>query len=480
VARRHALRYQDFYASAEAEVETRPSGEWLAEYGPSIDNMRAALDWSFSSVGDASIGVALTAAAVPLWMHLSLMEECRVRVERALAAMDTGTGRDAHREMRLHAALAQSLMYSRGAVPEIVAIETSALEMAESLGDVEYQQRLIWSLWSFHVTTGQHGVGLSLAQRFHALAMKRSDPYDRLIGERMLGGSRYYLGDLAAARRHLERILVDDAAPAQRRQFVRFQIDPRAGARASLARVLWLQGLPDQAMRTAESSLEDANAINHATSLGFSLAGAACPIALWSGDLAAAEHYVEMLLDHSSTHLLGRWRAFGRIYQGLLVIQGGDANAGLRLLRSEFADPATAGSAAHLFAFLISAASRHAGLIIGVFPALEEAIDQSEPTEERWLIAELLRVKGEILLWRGGSGAAQDAEGHFRRALDLARQQGALSWELRAAMSLARLWRDQARRKEARELLAPVYDRFTEGFATADLRAAKSLIEELS
>jgi predicted ATPase len=478
VARRHASCYLDRFA--EAEAKTRPADEWLAEYGPSIDNVRAALDWAFSPSGDASIGVALTAAAVPLWMHLSLMEECRVRVERALAAMDTGTGRDAHREMRLHAALAQSLMYSRGAVSEIAAIETRALEMAESLGDVEYQQRLIWSLWSFHITTGQHGVALSLAQRFHALAMKRSDPYDRLIGERMLGGSRYYLGDFPAARRHLERILVDDAAPAQRRQFVRFQIDPRAGARASLARVLWLQGLPDQAMRTAESSLEDASAINHAMSLGFSLAGAACPIALWSGDLAAAEHYVEMLLDHSSTHLLGRWRAFGRIYQGLLVIQGGDANAGLRLLRSEFADPATAGSAAHLFAFLISAASRHAGLIIGVFPALEEAIDQSEPTEERWLIAELLRVKGEILLWRGGPGAAPEAESHFQRALDLARQQGALSWELRAATSLARLWRDQARSKDARELLTSVYARFTEGFATADLRAARSLLEELS
>jgi predicted ATPase len=480
VARRHARRYLDVFERAEIEAETRPRSEWLAEYGPRIDNLRAALDWAFSPVGDASIGVALTAAAVPLWMHLSLMEECRVRVERALAAMDTGTGRDAHREMRLHAALAQSLMYSRGAVSEIAAIETRALEMAESLGDVEYQQRLIWSLWSFRITTGQHGVALSLAQRFHALAMKRSDPYDRLIGERMLGGSRYYLGDLPAARRHLERILVDDAAPAQRRQFVRFQVDPRAGARASLARVLWLQGLPDQAMRTAGSSLEDASAINHATSLGLSLAVAACPIALWSGDLAAAEHYVEMLLDHSSTHLLGRWRAFGRIYQGLLVIQGGDANAGLRLLRSEFADPATAGSAAHLFAFLISAASRHAGLIIGVLPALEEAIDQSEPTEERWLIAELLRVKGEILLGRGGSGAAPEAESHFRRALALAGQQGALSWELRAATSLARLWRDQARSKEALELLAPVYDRFTEGFAEADLRAAKSLILEKS
>jgi predicted ATPase len=133
-----------------------------------------------------------------------------------------------------------------------------------------------------------------------------------------------------------------------------------------------------------------------------------------------------------------------------------------------------------LLPFLLSAASGHAGQIADGLAAFEEAIDRTELTEERWLNAELLRVKGEYLLLRDAPGAAALAEDHFRQALDWARQQGALSWELRAATSPARLWRDQARSKEARELLAPVYDRFTEGFATADLRAARSLIEEMS
>ena len=133
-----------------------------------------------------------------------------------------------------------------------------------------------------------------------------------------------------------------------------------------------------------------------------------------------------------------------------------------------------------MFAFLISTASGRAGQIADGFPAVEEAIVRSELTEERWLIAELLRVKGEVHLSRGAPEAAAKAEGCFRQALDWAAQQGALSWELRAAMSLARLWRDQARSKEAHQLLAPVYDRFTEGYSTADLRAARSLIEELS
>jgi predicted ATPase/DNA-binding winged helix-turn-helix (wHTH) protein len=476
VARRHARRYLDLFEDAEVDAMTRPT-EWLADYVPRIDNVRAALDWAFSPSGDASIGVALTAAAVPLWMHLSLMEECRGQVERAFATIDAGTRGDAHREMRLHAALAQSLMYGRGAVSEIRVIGTKALQIAESLDDVEYQLRSIWGLWSFHTSNGEHSVALSLAQRFHVLAAERSDPNDRLMGEKMIGVSQYYLGDLLSARRHLDHVLVHDAALSQRWQFVRFQVDPRADAHAFLARVLWLQGLPDQAMRTAESSLEDARVSNHAVSLGNALAVAACPIALWVGDLAAAERYVGMLLDHSARHGLGRWRAFGRCYQGLLVIQRGDANSGLRLLRAAFDDPTTAGSAARLFAFLISAASRHAGQIADGLPEIEDAIVRSELTEERWLIAELLRVKGEIHLWRGASGAAADAESHFRRALELARQQGALSWELRAATNLVRLGRDQGQREEAHRLLASVYDRFTEGFTTADLKAAKTLLD---
>jgi len=135
IARHHAEYYRDLFERAEAEWEAQPAAEWLADYGRQIDNLRAALDWAFSPGGDNSIGVALTAAAVPLWMHLSLMEECRGRVERALAAITAGAGRGAPREMQLHAALAASLMFTRGAVSEIGAAGTRALEIAESLGN---------------------------------------------------------------------------------------------------------------------------------------------------------------------------------------------------------------------------------------------------------------------------------------------------------------------------------------------------------
>ena len=230
LARRHAEYYRDVFARAELEWESRPGTEWLAEYAWRIDDVRAALDWAFSPGGDASIGVALTAAAVPLWMHLSLMEECRGRFERALAAIAAGAGRDARREMQLHAALATSLMYTRGAVSEIGEAGTKAFEIAESLGDAEYQLRSLWGLHSLCTSGGRHCVALTLAQRFYTLAARRSDPNDRLIGERMIGTSQYYLGDLLSARRHHERVIAHYVAPAQKSQIVRFQGDQWAAA----------------------------------------------------------------------------------------------------------------------------------------------------------------------------------------------------------------------------------------------------------
>ena len=200
---------------------------------------------------------------------------------------------------------------------------------------------------------------------------------------------------------------------------------------------------------------------------------AACPIALWIGDLAAAEHYVEMLLDHSTRHALARWRALGRCYQGVLVIQRGDLSTGLRLLRAAFDEPAAVGSVPRFFTFLMAEALGRAGQIADGLAAIEEAIVRSERSEERWATAELLRIKGELLLLQGAPGAAAAAEDHFRQALDWAHRQGALSWELRTASTLARLWRDQHRVKEARALLGSVYGRFTEGFATADLQAGE-------
>jgi predicted ATPase/DNA-binding winged helix-turn-helix (wHTH) protein len=478
IARRHAEYYRNLFERAEGEAAARPADEWLAEYAPELDNLRAALDWAFSP-GDGSIGVALTAAAVPLWMRLSLLEECRGRAERALAALGPGASRDVRHEMKLRAAVAASLVYSRGpASPEIGVAYTRALEIAESLDDAEFRLRALWGLWAYHTASGRHRVALELAQRFHALAAKRPDPNDLLSSEGMIGVSQHYLGDLPSARRHLEHALAGYVTPDQTSHIVRFLTDQRVLMRVFLARVRWLQGFPDQATRAAHSSVEDARAANHIISMCQALAHAACPLALLTGDLAAAEHYSTMLLDHSTRHALALWRACGPSFQGLLVIQRGDVITGLRLLRAGLDEFGETGSAvSRLIAFQMAEALGRAGQNADGLAAIDEAIARSEHTEEHWAMAELLRVKGELLLLQGAPGAAAAAEDHFRQALDWARQQGALSWELRAATSLARLLGKQGRSAGGLAILQPVHERFTEGFDTADLKSAKASLE---
>jgi predicted ATPase len=197
------------------------------------------------------------------------------------------------------------------------------------------------------------------------------------------------------------------------------------------------------------------------------------------GDLAGVEHYAGMLLEHSTRHALAIWHDFGLCHQGALAIKRGDLNTGLRLLRAGLDDLGEANTAYRFIPFMseMAEALGRPGQIAYGLAAIDEAIERCERAEVHWVMSELLRVEGELLLLQRAPGAATSAEDHFRQALDWARRQGALSFELRAATSLARLLCDQGHSADALALLQPVYDRFTEGFDTADLKAAKALLD---
>ncbi|MEA2781882.1 MAG: hypothetical protein QOK29_3426, partial [Rhodospirillaceae bacterium] len=175
VARRHAEYHRDLLEWAERELDTRSSHEWQSAYGRRIDDVRAALDWAFSPTGDAPIGVALTVAAVPLWFRLSLMEECRRRVERALSRIETGSSRDSRQEMQLLAALGASLTHTKGLVREAGAAWTKVLDIAENFGDAEYQLQALHGMWSYRNNSGEYRTALALARRFFNLAVDRAD-----------------------------------------------------------------------------------------------------------------------------------------------------------------------------------------------------------------------------------------------------------------------------------------------------------------
>ncbi len=472
VARRHAEYYLTLLKRAEVEAPARPPAEWLADYAREIDNLRTALDWAFSPSGNGSMGVALTAAAVPLWMRLSLLEECRGRAKQALGALGTGATGDRREEMRLHAALGASTPEA----PEMGEALTKALEIAESLGDTEYQLRALRGLVFYHIGRNQYRVALPFAQKFHDLATKGADSRDQLFGERMMGVAKYFIGDQIGARSHLERVLTHHAPADQGRDIIRFQIDSRLSARAFLARVLWLQGFPDQAARTAAICIEEAQATGHALSLCYSLALAACPIALWVGNQAAAARHIRMLLDRSREHGMTLWNEYASRLQAVLAIKGGDLDTQDGGGRTPALTRSLSTTLAAGFIGETAEAYVRAGRIAEGLAVIEAGLDKSEAG---WLAPELLRLRGELLLSQGAPAAAEVAESLFRQALDEARRQQALSWELRTATSLARLLRSQGRRADAIACLQPIYERFTEGFDTADLIAAKQLLDEL-
>lgn len=479
VGARHARYYLKVLSLNPGTRQTVPIDATMEKHGAIIDNMRAALDWAFSPTGDVSLGVALATAAVPVLMHLSLVEECRRRAEQALAVVAAGAACDASYEMRLQVALATSLIFTRGAVPEARAAAAKALEAAERFGDIEYQSRSLWCLWLFNIVSGKPRDALSLARKSHALSATRSDSLDYRVCERMLGASHYYLGNLLDARRHFQRMLAQRVTRERNWQTPRFEGDEWVRARAYLARILWQQGFPDQAMRAVERCVAEAQATGHPVALTDALVMAACPIALWVADLATAGQYIEMLLTVSTQNALEHWRTFGRCYLAGLIIQQGQTEDGLRLLREVF-EAYAGGSIIKFFSARLAEALWRAGEIAEGIAVIDAAIMSCQSREEHWASAEMLRIKGELLLSLGRAEARADAEGCFLRAIDLARRQGALSWELRAATSLARTLGHKTEKNAAYEFLLPIYNRFTEGFATADLKAAKSLIDELS
>jgi predicted ATPase len=480
LARRHAEHHRDLFERTEAESATRPGAEWQADYARKIDDVRSALNWAFSPGGDVSIGVALTVAAIPLWMHLSLMDECRTCVERALASGQAKPRRSDRDEMKLYTALGSALLYGRGPLPETDGVWSKALQIAERLGDSEYQLRVLWGLTIYRVYVGNYRAALGLARKYRTVANKKGDAADRLSCDRLTATALHYLGEQTNARRRLERMLSQYVAPAHRSHIARFQFDQRVAARSTLSHVLWLQGFPDQAVRSARATLEAAQATDHALSLCNALGHAAFPVALYVGDLAAAEQFLSTLLNYLADHPLTVWNALGRCLRGLLVVKRGDA-AGLPLLRSALHELRDKRFRLRYAAYLGMLANGlgASGEIAQAHATIEEALEWSERSEERWYMPELLRIKGELLRLEGSAAAVRAAEDYHRQALDWARRQDALSWELRAAMSLAQLWEQHGRTDKADELLASVYHRFDEGFETSDLKTARALLDRL-
>lgn len=481
VSRRHAERCRQLAELAEAERARKSTRDWMIVHGDLIDNLRSALDWAFAPAGDGALGVALTIASVPLWTHLSLNEECRAYAEKALSSLDAAKTEATYDKLRLLTALGGALTYTWAPAPEVITAWENALKIAKDLGDIDHQLRSLWGLWVTEKSQGKNRLGLKIAEKFACVAAASADAADSLVADRMQGYSLYILGELDRSRLHVERMLAHYAAPPSQPHIVRYQFDQRVVARIPLACVLWLQGFPDQAMQVVRANIEEAKDIDHAISLSYALAQSACPIALSVGDLAAAERFSTMLLDHPWRYAAGVWRLWGRSFKAVLRMKEGDQANGLAALREALAEFPENAFHMRYTAFLgeLAEGLGCAGEIEVGLATIDRALKVAGRSEENWCVPELLRIKGEIMLKGGGAEASATAQECFHDALEWARRQNALSWELRAATSLARSWHRQGRTNDARHLLGVTYGRFTEGFSTSDLKAAKTLLSEL-
>ncbi|WP_354210571.1 MULTISPECIES: winged helix-turn-helix domain-containing protein [unclassified Bradyrhizobium] len=474
-ARRHAAHFRDLFERAEADIST-PLPEWLSIYGAELDNVRAALDWAFGPDGEATLGIALTAAAVTLWVRLSLFAECRERSRTALAALGD-TADDDRIRMQLLSALGWSLMYGEGRAREARPILETTLELADRLEDKDFRLRALWGLCIDQFNNGQFGKARALADRFANAAANSPDKTDVMLGDRLMAVALHYLGDQNEARLRIDRVNASLHVLAEKPKI--FPLDLRISTQYFRARILWLQGLADQAQALTARNIEEGRANGHALTFCSVLGQAACPIAFWSGDFDAAERHGAELLEHTERHAIRLWGLWARAFNAAVMVKRGDVTTGLPLLREELN---RAGDARFLPRFLpllgeLAACSGEADQVDRGLDVIEDVLTRCNDRQELWYLPELIRIKGELML--RSARHSEDAEARFREAMAIAGQQGARFWELRSAVSLARLMIAAGQSAEALAVLDHVSGAFAEGSDFADMRIARDLIAQL-
>ncbi|QGZ63059.1 ATP-binding protein [Paraburkholderia acidisoli] len=505
VARRHACHCEALNARLEDDWHASSGGHGPDEPVCALDDVRAALNWAFSPRGDLGLAIALTVSAIPAWERLSSLDECRGRVEHALQAIEAGAPALDVQRVKLHTAFAASGLYTRGMVAQIEAAWGTALQVAERIDDKEYQLRALFAASCCLVYAGKYRAADQQLTKFRAIAQASGNAVALSDNRRVTAFAWHHLGRLTPARRNLERVLARQVAPRQRTQLSHHHVDARNGSRALLASLLWLQGLPERAVRTARQADADAQASGHALTLGYVQVFATIPVALFTGDIAAAHAAVVALQDNVARHGLVIFDATARCLEGAVRVEQNDP-AALPMLADAIAqlDRDHIGLRYAMYAGLYARGLLRAGRKAEALAAIHLALARAHAHDEAWYVPELLRTKGEILASADDPAARAAARALFEQAIAQAHRLGARGFELRAATSLARLEAPLAACDEARPgtastagavagvadgagladaddapraRLRALYAAFTEGFDTADLRAARALLE---
>ena len=355
------------------------------------------------------------------------------------------------------------------------------IEQAETLGEPPEDPLLLYSViygvWVANYIAFNGDVCRDVAARFLALAEKQGTTIPLMIGHRITGVTLVSTGDFVESRVHLDRAFALYDPTEHRVPATRFGQDPGVTILSFRSWVRWFLGYPEAALMDADHALRE---IGQAATLMMALTCIGFHHRL-SRNYVRAQSLLEELDTLAEAKGAAYWKATGTVLRGELFALTGKASVAAQTLPAGLTATRSTGATLYFPTYLSSLARAYEEL--GKFNdarrCIDEALTAVEATEERMLEAEINRVAGEIALASPEHDAAK-AETYFERALAVARQQQAKSWELRATMSRARLWRDQGKSQQARELLAPVYGWFTEGFDTLDLKEAKALLSELA
>jgi predicted ATPase len=427
--------------------------------------------------------------AIPYWQRAGQHASDRSANVEAISHFTTGiellktlpeTPERIQQALTLYVALGTELQMAKGnTAPEVVHAYTQARALSQRVGEIPELIPVLFGLWRFSTTRPQLHTARELGGTLLRLAHRAHTPAFSVLAHYALGATWFLLGALPAAHQHLEEVIARYTPDQHRAPMLRMGQDVGAACRAYAASTLWLLGYPAQAL----ARLLEALALVHELAHPFSLVwvrGWAAFVSQCRRDVPAVHEHAETGVALSTEQGFAQWAAWGMSLRGWALAMQGQGEEGLAQVHQGIDSFRAIGAAVFVpyFCTLLAEVYAHLGYLEDGLQTLTEAHTLVEQHEERWWEAEVHRLRG-VLLLQQRLPQQKEAEAYFHKALTVARRQQAKSLELRAAMSQAQLWQQQGKRAEARELLAPIYGWFTEGFETADLQEAKTLLEAL-
>jgi len=397
------------------------------------------------------------------------------------------TAQRAQRELGLQTGLSVPLAHTKGfAAPEVDSVLARAWELCQQIGEAPQLFWVMVYLTIQRVIRGEHQAARDALERIFGLAELAEEPLLVAVAHHVMGWQLVCLGEFAQALDHAVRVMDFCTPPRRHAVTVLFGIDVGVQCLSWASGALWFLGYPEQALKRSRKALALAQELDHPYSLADAQSTGGTMVHLFRRDHQVAQALAEATSTLASEHEFRFFLAQATMQRGRALAEQGQIEEGIAQLRQGLAAWETTGTRYRRPTFLawLAEAYGKAGQAEEGLSVLAEALAQVEKTDERYYEAELRRLKGELLLMQGDKTEAEaslhQAESCFQHAIEVARRQSAKSWELRATVSLCRLWGKQGRVDEARQMLAEICGWFSEGFDTPDLQEARALLDELT